>query len=72
MLRPLNDFATRELEMAQELLLSVCQASAEERVTTFLVNWRNRLANLSTLSPVLACRCGARTLPIFSISHLKR
>ena len=54
MLRLLNDFATRELEMAQELLLLVCQASAEERVTTFLVNWRNRLASLGTPSPVLA------------------
>jgi CRP/FNR family transcriptional regulator, anaerobic regulatory protein len=53
MLRVLNDVATRDLEMAQELLLLVCQASAEERVTTFLVNWRNRLASPSTSSPVL-------------------
>ena len=54
MLRLLNDVATRDLEMAQELLLIVCQASAEERVTTFLVNWRSRFASLSTPSPVLA------------------
>jgi hypothetical protein len=40
--------------MAQELLLLVCQASAEESVTTFLVNWCNRLASLSTPSSVLA------------------
>ena len=37
MLRLLNDVATRDLEMAQELLLLVCQASPEERVTAFLV-----------------------------------
>ena len=54
MLRLLNDIATRDLEMARELLLSVCQTSAEERVTTFLVNWRSRLANLSRPSPILA------------------
>ena len=54
MLRLLNDVATRDLEMAQELLLLVCQASAEERVTAFLVNWRNRLASLSTPSSILA------------------
>jgi CRP/FNR family transcriptional regulator len=54
MLRVLNDMATRDLEMAQELLLLVCQTSAEERVTAFLVNWRNRLASLSTPSPILA------------------
>jgi len=40
--------------VAQELLLLVCQASAEERVTAFLVNWRNRLASLSTPSSILA------------------
>jgi CRP/FNR family transcriptional regulator len=49
----LNDFATRKLEMAQELLLLVCHASAEERVRTFLVNWRSRLASLRTPSPIL-------------------
>jgi CRP/FNR family transcriptional regulator len=54
MLRLLNHIASRDLEMAQELLLLVCQASAEERVTTFLVNWRNRFASLNTRSPVLA------------------
>jgi CRP/FNR family transcriptional regulator len=54
MLRLLNDIATRDLELAQELLLLVCQTSAEERITSFLVNWRNRLASLSTPSPILA------------------
>ena len=46
----LNEFATRELERAQNLLLLVGNASAEDKVTAFLINWHNRLARLGTPS----------------------
>jgi CRP/FNR family transcriptional regulator len=44
------ELATRELHMAQDQLLLLGNASAEEKVTMFLVGWRNRLARLSAIS----------------------
>jgi CRP/FNR family transcriptional regulator len=44
------ELATRELHMAQDQLLLLGNASAEEKVTMFLVSWRNRLARLSAIS----------------------
>jgi len=49
-LRLLIEFATRELDMAQEQLLLLGNGSAEERVAMFLVNWRNRLMRLTPFS----------------------
>jgi CRP/FNR family transcriptional regulator len=40
-------FATRELETAQEQLMLLGNASAEEKVTAFLVWWRDRLESLT-------------------------
>jgi CRP/FNR family transcriptional regulator len=44
------DFAIRELEMAQDQLLLLGTGSAEERVAMFLIDWRNRLAGLKSVS----------------------
>ena len=49
-MRRLIDFATRELDMAQDQLLLLGNGSAEEKVAIFLVTWRNRLARLSVFS----------------------
>jgi CRP/FNR family transcriptional regulator len=49
-MRRLIEFATRELEMAQNQLLLLGNGSAEEKVAIFLVSWRNRLARLTALS----------------------
>jgi CRP/FNR family transcriptional regulator, anaerobic regulatory protein len=44
------EFAARELDMAQDQLLLLGNGSAEEKVLTFLVNWRNRLTRGSVSS----------------------
>jgi CRP/FNR family transcriptional regulator len=49
-MRRLIEFATRELDMAQDQLLLLGNGSAEEKVAIFLVSWRNRLARLSVSS----------------------
>src|ERR1700692_2276764 len=49
-MRRLIDFATRELDMAQDQLLLLGNGSAEEKVAIFLVSWRNRVARLSVFS----------------------
>jgi CRP/FNR family transcriptional regulator len=59
-MRLIIEFATRELDMAQDQLqlLDMAQdqlqllgnGSAQERVAIFLVSWRNRLARLSAFS----------------------
>src|SRR5450631_3936247 len=40
-MRLLIEFATRELDMAQDQLLLLGNGSAEEKVAVFLVSWRN-------------------------------
>jgi CRP/FNR family transcriptional regulator len=49
-MRLIIEFATRELDMAQDQLQLLGNGSAQERVAIFLVNWRNRLARLSVFS----------------------
>jgi CRP/FNR family transcriptional regulator len=49
-MRLMIEFATRELDMAQDQLHLLGNGSAEERVAIFLVRWRNRLARLSLFS----------------------
>jgi len=49
-MRLMIEFASRELDMAQDQLLLIGNGSAEERVAMFLVSWRNRLARLSVFS----------------------
>ncbi len=50
LMRRMIEFATRELDMAQDQLLLLGNGSAEEKVAIFLVSWRNRLARLSVFS----------------------
>lgn len=50
MMRLIIEFVTRELDMAQDQLLLLGNGSAEEKVATFLVSWRNQLARLSVFS----------------------
>lgn len=48
--RLLIEFATHQLEMAQDQLLLIGKGSAEEKVAIFLVNWRSRLARVTAVS----------------------
>jgi CRP/FNR family transcriptional regulator len=45
-LRRINEFAASELSQAQEQMVLLGRRSAEEKIATFLVGWRNRLARL--------------------------
>jgi CRP/FNR family transcriptional regulator len=49
-MRLLIEFAIRELDTAQDHLLLLGNGSAEEKVATFLVSWRSRLAHLTKIS----------------------
>jgi CRP/FNR family transcriptional regulator len=49
-MRLLIEFATSELDMAQDQLQLIGNGSAEEKVAIFLVSWRNRLARLGGFS----------------------
>src|SRR6516162_5679034 len=49
-MRLLIEFAARELQSAQDQLTLLGSGSAEERVATFLVNWRKRTAGLAPMS----------------------
>jgi hypothetical protein len=42
----INEFAARELNMAQEQMLLLGRRTAEEKVASFLVSWRERLAQI--------------------------
>jgi CRP/FNR family transcriptional regulator len=49
-MRLLIEFATRELQTAQDQLSLLGNGSAEERVAVFLVNWRDRMAQVTSIS----------------------
>lgn len=49
-MRRLVEFAARELQTAQEQLMLLGNASAEERVAAFLVSWGSRIANAQPIS----------------------
>jgi CRP/FNR family transcriptional regulator len=46
LLRRINELAVRELSQAQDHMVLLGRRSAEEKVATFLVGWRDRLAQL--------------------------
>jgi CRP/FNR family transcriptional regulator len=48
LLRRINEFAVRELSQAQDHMVLLGRRSAEEKVATFLIGWRDRLAELSS------------------------
>ena len=48
LLRRINEFAVRELSQAQDHMVLLGRRSAEEKVASFLVSWRDRLAQLSS------------------------
>ena len=47
-LRRMNEFAARELNQAQDQMLLLGRRTAEEKVASFLVSWRDRLDRLGT------------------------
>ena len=50
LLRRINEFVARDLTEAQEQMVLLGRRSAEEKVATFLVKWRDRLAQIGPLT----------------------
>jgi CRP/FNR family transcriptional regulator, anaerobic regulatory protein len=51
-LRRINDFVARDLGEAQEQMVLLGRRSAEEKVATFLVRWRDRLALIGAVAAI--------------------
>lgn len=52
LLRRIHEFATRELSEAHEQMVLLGRRSAEEKVATFLVKWRDRLAQIGSATAI--------------------
>jgi len=52
LLRRINEFAARELAGAQEQMVLLGRRSAEEKVASFLVTWRERLAQIGPATAI--------------------
>src|SRR4030095_16597925 len=50
----INEFAARELTMAQDQMLLLGRRTAEEKVASFLVSWRERLAQIGDHQPTIS------------------
>src|SRR5450631_1329998 len=50
LLRRINELAVRELSPAQDHMVLLGRRSAEEKVATFLLGWRDRLAGITHLT----------------------
>ena len=53
-LRRINEFAARELALAQDQMVLLGRRSAEEKVATFLIGWRDRLARIGPVTATVA------------------
>jgi CRP/FNR family transcriptional regulator, anaerobic regulatory protein len=50
----INEFAARELTLAQEQMLLLGRRTAEEKIAAFLVGWRERLAHIGDERQIIA------------------
>jgi len=53
LLRRINELAVRELNLARDHMVLLGRRSAEEKVATFLVGWRDRLSQLKAASDMV-------------------
>ncbi|MFC0239568.1 transcriptional activatory protein AadR [Rhodopseudomonas telluris] len=65
MLLRMNEFATRELSLAQDQMLLLGRRSAEEKVAAFLVGWRDRLARLEGVTKTVSLPMGRQDIADF-------
>ena len=54
LLRQLNELTVRELNQARDHMVLLGRRSAEEKLATFLVGWRDRLARIGELSAIVS------------------
>jgi len=62
LLRRMNEFATRELCFAQERMLLLGRYTAEEKMASFILNWRDRLARLDRATDFIALPMSRRDI----------
>ena len=65
LLRRINELVIRELSQAQDHMVLLGRCSAEEKVASFLVNWRDRLARLADATGVLPLPMGRQDIAHF-------
>jgi CRP/FNR family transcriptional regulator len=61
----MNEFATRELSLAQDQMLLLGRRSAEEKVAAFLVGWRERLARVEGVTKTVSLPMGRQDIADF-------
>jgi CRP/FNR family transcriptional regulator len=61
----MNEFATRELGLAQDQMLLLGRRSADEKVAAFLVSWRERLARLEGVTKTVTLPMGRQDIADF-------
>lgn len=61
----INEFAARELMLAQDQMLLLGRRTAEEKVATFLIGWRDRLARIDAERRTIALPMGRQDIADF-------
>jgi CRP/FNR family transcriptional regulator, anaerobic regulatory protein len=62
LLRRMNEFVNRELMLAQDRMLLLGRFSAEEKMASFVINWRERLARLDQPTETVALPMSRRDI----------
>jgi len=62
LLRRINELAVRELSQAQDQMVLLGRRSAEEKVATFLISWRDRLARVTGSSQTVSLPMGRQDI----------
>lgn len=65
LLRRINELAIRELNQARDHMVLLGRRSAEEKVATFLIGWRDRLAQLNGPSKTVALQMSRQDIADF-------
>jgi CRP/FNR family transcriptional regulator len=65
LLRRINELVVRELSQAQDHMLLLGRRSAEEKVASFLLGWRDRLARLGDVTNMVPLPMGRQDIADF-------
>jgi CRP/FNR family transcriptional regulator len=65
LLRRINELVVRELSQAQDHMVLLGRRSAEEKVASFLMGWRNRLARLGAATDMVPLLMGRQDIADF-------
>ena len=65
LLRRINELVVRELSQAQDHMILLGRRSAEEKVASFLIGWRDRLARLGDATNTVPLPMGRQDIADF-------